>query len=479
MLFNSLHFIVFFPVVVLLYYATPHRFRWILLLISSYYFYMSWKAEYIVLIFASTLIDYYCGLAIHKSDSLQTRKYLLLISLFTNFGILFSFKYVNFFNSSINDLLNSYNVFYNLPIFQLLLPVGISFYTFQSVSYTIDIYRRRREPETHFGIFALYISFFPQLVAGPIERSSALLPQFYKIHHFNSALVSSGLLLMLWGFFKKLVIADRLAIFVDAVYGMPHDFTGWILILATYAFAFQVYCDFSGYSDIAIGAARVMGFRLTKNFRQPFLASSLSELWRRWHITLMNWFRDYVFKPLNRYWRGHGEYLSLLVVFAISGLWHGANWTFIIWGILHGSFLMIARLIRKLRRKYNKISIKKNKPFYIHGLQIIWTFHLFCFAVIFFRATDIRDAVFIIRHLLVNLDDLPKTFPGIKAYEAAIAVISVTLLMVVEMLQQRYALGQYFSSRPIWLRWTIYYSFIFGILILGEFGAREFIYFKF
>lgn len=350
MLFNSLQFLLFLPVVVALYFATPHRFRWALLLLASYYFYAAWRPEYLLLIIASTLVDYLCALRMGRLESRRRRKKYLVLSLGSNLGLLFGFKYLTFFNESTRAVFDQLNIFYGVPTFEILLPVGISFYTFQTLSYTIDVYRGARPPERHLGIFALYVSFFPQLVAGPIERSTRLLPQFFQHHGFDAGRVQSGLRLILWGFFKKIVIADRLAVYVNAVYANPSAYDGPSLLLATYFFAFQIYCDFSAYSDIAIGSARVMGFELMQNFRRPYFARSIQEFWQRWHISLSTWFRDYVYLPLggNRVptWRW---YTNLLLVFLVSGLWHGANWTFVVWGALHGTYLVFAIATRDRR----------------------------------------------------------------------------------------------------------------------------------
>jgi len=277
MSFNSLEFLIFFPLVAFLYFCIPYRFRWILLLIASYYFYMCWRAEYIFLIIGSTLVDYFAGLQMAKTTHQAKRKMYLLMSLVVNLGLLFSFKYFNFFNDSMRLVMQRFNIFYDVPAFHVLLPVGISFYTFQTLSYTIEVYRGNKEAERHLGIFAVYVAFFPQLVAGPIERAQNLLPQFYKKHDFDYQRVTDGMKLMLWGMFKKVVIADRLALLVDKVYGDPFAHQGWGLVVGTLFFAFQIYCDFSGYTDIAIGAAQVLGFRLMKNFNRPYFAASISD----------------------------------------------------------------------------------------------------------------------------------------------------------------------------------------------------------
>jgi len=293
MLFNSLQFLFFFPIVVAIYFALNPKYRWILLLIASYYFYMCWNYKYIVLIMASTVVDYISGILLYRSSKKRIRTLFLLASLGTNLGLLFFFKYFNFFSESANVVLDKLNIFYNTPTFNYLLPVGISFYTFQTLSYTIDIYMKKREPEYHFGKFALFVSFFPQLVAGPIERSVNLLPQFHRNFKFEYERVKNGILLMSWGFFKKVVIADRLSEYVNLVYNNASDYSGLQHMIATFFFSFQIYCDFSGYSDIAIGSALIMGYTLMTNFNRPYLAQNIGEFWRRWHISLSTWFREH------------------------------------------------------------------------------------------------------------------------------------------------------------------------------------------
>jgi len=480
MLFNSIEFLIFFPAVVILYFAIPHRFRWGLLLAASYYFYMSWKPEYLILILVSTLIDYYTGLQMGKATTRAGRTKFLLLSLVTNLGLLFAFKYFNFFNDSARAIFNQLNIFYNVPEFQVLLPVGISFYTFQTLSYAIDVYRGQKEPETHLGIFALYVAFFPQLVAGPIERSTQLLPQFYQPQQFDYRRVSDGLKLMMWGFFKKVVIADRLAIYVDQVYSNPGDYQGLPLIIATYFFAFQIYCDFSGYSDIAIGGAQVMGYRLMDNFKQPYFAKSIAEFWRRWHISLSTWFRDYLYIPLggNRVatWRWH---VNLLAVFLISGLWHGANWTFVVWGALHGFYILFSLWTAPLRAKITATLGLSQFPTLTRSLQIFGTFHLVTFSWIFFRANSITDAFLMIRNMFKISDLTPDIYLGLGQAQFIVAVAVILFLLFIHILQSRLRVRQFVSARPVWFRWGVYYLILIAILAFGEFQAQEFIYFQF
>lgn len=312
----------------------PHKYRWAWLLAASYYFYMNWNPAYAILIFGSTIITYLCSLLLEKYQTDRGKKRLFLtISLIINFGILFLFKYFNFVNETMFSVMEYLGVRWAVPNLDILLPVGISFYTFQAVGYTIDVYRGQLKAERHFGIYALFVSFFPQLVAGPIERASNLLPQFREKHVFNTSMAIDGLKLMLWGYFMKVVVADRLAVYVDAVYNNVDQHNGTSLLLASILFSFQIYGDFGGYSLIAIGAAKIMGFRLMTNFKRPYFATSIKAFWSRWHISLSTWFKDYLYIPLggNRVSRKR-HYYNLFVTFLVSGVWHGANMTFVIWG---------------------------------------------------------------------------------------------------------------------------------------------------
>ncbi|MHC2992404.1 alginate O-acetyltransferase, partial [Pontibacter sp. HJ8] len=395
MLFNSAEFFIFFPVVVTLYFLTPFNRRWLILLLASYYFYMSWKPAYAVILVISTLIDYVTSrqMGRYSVEEKDKRRPWLYLSLFSNLGILLLFKYYNFFNESARDIALALDVPYAMPAFELLLPMGISFYTFQTMSYTIDVYQGRIKPEPHLGIFALFVTFFPQLVAGPIERAGNLLGQLRRKHDFSYDRVVAGLRRMGWGFFKKIVIADNLALMVNQVYNNPTEYEGISLIIATIFFAFQIYCDFSGYSDIAIGASQVMGFRLMENFRSPYFAKTIPEFWSRWHISLSTWFRDYLYIPLggNRVvkWRW---YYNLFIVFLLSGFWHGASWTFVVWGALHGIYQIFGLMTRDKRNALvHRIGLTAHPHFY-KGVQVLTVFFLVCFSWIFFRANSIGDA---------------------------------------------------------------------------------------
>ncbi|MBN1646307.1 MBOAT family protein [Candidatus Woesearchaeota archaeon] len=481
MLFNSIQFLIFFPIVVLVYFLLPHRFRWILLLISSYYFYMSWKAEYIILIIISTLVDYTAGLQIHKSKSHSRKKYFLLLSILTNLGLLFAFKYFNFFSDSLRALLSSLSIQLNPMTLKVLLPVGISFYTFQTLSYTIDVYRGKIKPEKHLGIFAVYVSFFPQLVAGPIERAKNLLPQFYKKYYFDYKRTTDGIKLMLWGFFKKVVIADRLAYFVNLAYSNPGDYTGLTLLLATVFFAFQIYCDFSGYSDIAIGAAQIMGYSLMDNFKRPYFSKSISEFWKRWHISLSTWFRDYLYIPIggNRVsiprW-----YLNLLIVFVVSGLWHGANWTFVVWGGLHGFYMLYEVATQKLRDRIAR-GLRLDKVVWLRqGLQMLVVFILVNIGWIFFRANSLSDAIHILQVIFTETSfNFTELNLFISAGELLLCIALIGFMEFVHVIQEHRSIRHFMSDKPLLLRWSVYALLIMMILLLGVFNQTEFIYFQF
>ncbi len=479
MLFNSFQFLIFFPISVALYFSTPAKYRWTILLVASYYFYMSWRPEYAILILGSTIIDYFAALKMSKYQDKKKRTPILLFSLFTNLGLLFTFKYFNFFSESFYHIFKLFS--HSATPFELnvLLPVGISFYTFQTLSYTIDVYRGDREPERHFGIFAVYVSFFPQLVAGPIERSTTLLPQFHKTFEPNYNNMKYGLQLAAWGMFKKVAIADQLALYVNRVYSNPTGYTGFDILLATYFFAFQIYCDFSGYSDIAIGIARVFGYQFMKNFDRPYFSQSIHEFWKRWHISLSSWFRDYLYIPLggNRVSKSRLHF-NLLAVFLTSGLWHGANWTFVVWGGLHGLFLIFERWSHKAREKFYAITgISKHTPIQ-NFINIIITFHLVLFSWVFFRAQSLQK-------VFLYFKEIAKSFiyfdPN-KIFEDPINplyFLVIILLIMVEILQSRYKLRETIAKFPTWLRWSIYFIGLFSIYYLGEFNEQEFIYFQF
>jgi alginate O-acetyltransferase complex protein AlgI len=538
MLFNSYKFVIFFIVVIGAFFAMPQRFRWLFLLAASYFYYMCWDPKYALLILTTTIIVYGTALLMHNRSA-RVKQLCVAFSAVSNLGILFLFKYFNFFNNSMKELFGAIGFPYGVPALNLLLPIGISFYTFQALSYTIDVYRGTRQPERHFGIFALYVSFFPVLLSGPIERSTTLLPQFYEEKKFDYSRVSDGLKLMAWGFFQKFVIADRLGQYVNVVYSDPQSFHGLPLLLGTYLFVVQVYCDFSGYTDIAIGSAQVMGFKLMPNFRRPYFASSLGELWRRWHITLISWFRDYLYIPLggNRVptWR---RYLNMIIVFSLSGLWHGAQWTFVIWGSMNGVMLIISRMTQRARdwlrdRAFGGVAripaaayftlaaalvalallggttgIIRGAapriaagvicvPFLVLGvirtrdavyaslveyMKKLWmvfvTFHLFVLGAVFFRSKSVADAWYILTHFSgTNVGALKLNFDYIQM---TMMLLLVAVLNVIHLIQERRgSIRDLIRKQPAWVRWVLYVCLCTGILMLGVRGSQQFIYFRF
>lgn len=488
MLFNSTQYAIFFPLAVAAYFATPHRFRWGLLLLASYYFYMCWKPGYAVLIIASTLIDYVAALLMESASTQRARKRYLVLSLCSNLGMLFFFKYYNFFNDSLRWVTGHLDIGLSFPVTHFLLPVGLSFYTFQSLTYTIGVYRGEIKAQRHLGIFAAYVCFFPQLVAGPIERAKNLLPQFFEKHDFDYDNAADGLKLILWGLFKKSVIADCVAQLVDQVYNNPSQFQGFSLTVATIFFAIQIYCDFSGYSDMAIGSAQMLGFRLMENFRQPYLATSITDFWRRWHISLSTWFRDYVYIPLggNRTtiprW-----YLNILAVFAVSGLWHGANWKFLIWGVLHGTYMIIGQVLQPVRTRCIAALRLSSFPALHHAFQILFTFALTTFAWIFFRANSTSDAFYIVGHLTTGWEVLfdPRRLTetlsslGLPRDEFRTSMLMIAVLLCGQILQSRTRFLSMLARRPLFLRWTAYSALLWSIFLFGIFRHKEFIYFTF
>lgn len=484
MLFNSLEYLIFFPIVVALYYAINNKWRWLLLLAASYFFYMSWKAEYVILIMASTIVDYYAGLQMGKAGSRRKKKPYLILSIIVNLGILAGFKYFNFFSENMNVLFGDLNIFYRIPELKVLLPVGISFYTFQTLSYSIDVYRGITRPEKHLGRFALYVSYFPQLVAGPIERSYNLLPQLNEKKAFDPQNLISGSKLMLWGFFKKIVIADRIGIYVTSIYANPGEHTGLPVILATILFAFQLYCDFSAYTDIARGTARLMGIDLMKNFNRPLIARSLTDFWNRWHISLTSWFRDYLYFSLPskagnkvRVWRLQ---LNIIITFLLMGLWHGANWTFIIFGLIHGILLVMDDLTKESRKAFFKTIGLTRVPYLLNSLSILVTFTILVFSIYFFRAASIQESLFMIKNSFIFDNFRQSLLDILKDNEIMFAILQIGLLFWAEWYHAKKNLVKTIAAKPIWLRWSIYIGFIFYVLIFGIINRQqEFIYFQF
>jgi D-alanyl-lipoteichoic acid acyltransferase DltB (MBOAT superfamily) len=489
MLFNSLHFAIFFPIVTTVYFALPHRFRWAWLLGASYYFYMAWVPIYVLLLLTSTVVDYFAAILIETAPTPRRRRWFLYLSLLTNLGILFTFKYFNFFADSLQEVFNFFSLPYHTPASRLLLPVGISFYTFQELGYVIDVYRGKIKAERHLGYFALYVTFFPQLVAGPIERASNLLPQFREQHSFDYHRVTDGLKLMMWGLFKKVVIADRAGIIAAYVFANPQSHNGPGLFLATFLVSWQIYCDFSGYSDIAIGGAQVMGFRLMQNFDRPFFSRSFPELWRRWHISLMTWFRDYLFIPLGG---SRGSVfrvcLNVMLVFTICGLWHGASWTFVIWGATMGACTVASFLTRSLRKRVVEAIGLSKFPRIHHVLQVLTVYGMFMVLGVPFRAESMSDVFYILPHFFtgwldplrgMKFDDFIIGLGMPRVEEFHVLALALVILIAAQVMQGKGPIRPRLSRKPLWMRWSLYYAAALVILCYGMFNNSPFIYFQF
>jgi alginate O-acetyltransferase complex protein AlgI len=495
MFFNSFAFIIFLPLVILLYFFSPYRFRWIVLLIGSYFFYMYRRSEYALLLLAITGAAYLFSIQISKIKIRRKRKGFLTAAVFVVLFPLLIWKYGKFLGENVGHFLKLFNWDISISYLDFLLPLGISFYTFRVLSYVIDVYRGAIEPAKSFGLFALYVSFFPQLLSGPIERANRLLPQLQNQLDFDYERIVDGCRLMLWGFFQKVVIADRLGVFVDKVYNHPGQFEGISLVVATLFFSFQIFCDFSAYSDIAIGIGRVLGFQLMQNFDKPYHARSLAEFWRRWHISLTTWFRDYLYIPMggNRVsrWRWHG---NLLVVFVVSGLWHGAACTFIIWGIIHWGYMIIENATNPLRQRFFfLLRIADTRVQKV--IESAVTFCAVTFAWIFFRAKSLPDAMYVVTHLNDRLwawftlflnspqDPAPWITPllmGQGAFDFWLAIGGILLLQAVHLAQYRWSIKGLLQSLPAWVRWALYYFFIMSIILFGNFTQENaFIYFQF
>ncbi|MEK6983831.1 MAG: MBOAT family O-acyltransferase [Nanoarchaeota archaeon] len=536
LLFNSVEFLIFFLIVVIIYFLINDRFKWIVLLSSSYYFYMSFKAEYIILLFFSTGVSYCAAIMMEKWR--KYRKIILIYALVVNLGMLVLFKYLNFVSKSIVNVLEKIRIHINFTPFDILLPIGISFYTFQVCGYLIDVYRRKIKAERHFGIFATFVSFFPKLVAGPIERGNHLIPQFFKKHVIDPSGIAAGFRLVLWGFFKKLLIADRAGIIVNEVYTFPNLYDGWSLWIATLFFSVQIYTDFSAYTDIARGTSRMLGYHLVRNFQRPYLSSSIVDFWRRWHISLMQWFRDYIYIPLGGKLAKKGKWIkNVLLIFFVSGLWHGANWTFVLWGLIHGGYYILSKELLSMRKKLSQFLGWKHFSATHQLLKTFITFNIVSFLWIFFRSESLVEAIYISKRIIWDVlvvvlvilivlyilltfgawitpltlkkieADLKRPFPlflvlftiffltylgyggadylsillsPIDSITIFISLFFTIILFIVEYSQERNCdFEQEFKQFPIYVRWMGYYLIIFIILFFGIFREISFIYFKF
>ncbi len=498
MLFHSLEFLIFFPVVVFVYFIIPKKLKIFWLLAASYYFYMSWNIRHTVLIAFSTIVTWVSGLLLGRCKKQGRKaKWIVIVSIIINLSILLFFKYFDFFLHNINFVLEKAGNESAQKPFDFILPVGISFYTFQALGYTIDVYRNDVKPEKNLFRYALFVSFFPQLVAGPIERSKNLLEQIQGICKmergklFDYERIASGLLLMLWGFFQKLVIADRLCFFVDHVYGEWYFYGTVELIAATAAFSIQIYCDFASYSTIAMGAAKVMGFTLMENFRTPYFSKSIREFWHRWHISLSTWFKDYLYIPLGGSRCGAvRRYLNLFVTFLVSGLWHGASWHYVCWGAIHGIYQIVGTMTAEIRYRLRKKAGINVRAFSYRAGQTAVTYVLTLFALVFFRAESLKSAFGFIKRIFTKPDlwvltDGTLCELGLADTEIVVLFSALIISLLVSLIREykNETLDMFLARQSTWFRWlviVILFSFIFLFGMYGpEYNENQFIYFQF
>lgn len=471
MLFNSLEFLLFFPIVTVLFYLLPHRYRWIHLLIASCIFYMFFIPQYIFILFATILIDYSAGIWIEKTKP-ERKKIYLIISIIATCLVLFIFKYFDFFNHNMLLLSHQFGFYYPHKVINLILPIGLSFHTFQSLSYVIEVYQGNQKAEKHFGIYSLYVMFYPQLVTGPIERPQNLLVQLREEKKFIYSNLSEGLRLILFGLFIKMVIADNIAVYVDKIYTNPSDYNSFSILKGLFFYSFQIYCDFLGYSTIAVGAARSMGYNLMDNFKTPYLSKSIGEFWQRWHISLSSWFRDYVYFSLGgnkvkiQRWM-----INILIVFVLSGLWHGANWTFILWGLIHGLVYITENIFKRLF-KTDKID---NKVFlYVSNIfNVVKTFIIVSFIWILFRASDLQQVKIIFKSIIKNIHvrDSFSVDPKVWLFLGLFIIIDIRLFNT--------RFDFWCNRKSTITRWALYALMIFSIIVFSSVNNFPFIYFQF
>lgn len=491
MLFNSFQFLVFFPIVLLIYYIIPVKVKKIWLLLCSYYFYMSWNPEYIFLLLGSTLVTYFVGLLIEKyREKKHYARAILIGGVVVNLGVLFFFKYFSFATSLFTSFLGLCGMEVTIPSFDILLPVGISFFTFQALGYTIDVYRKDIYAEKNFLNYALFVSFFPQLVAGPIERSKNLLKQLSSERKFSIDDFREGIYLMLWGFFLKIVLADKIAVIVDCVYDAPEQYPGCYIVIATILFAFQIYCDFGAYSIIAMGTAKTLGIKLMENFNAPYMATSVADFWKRWHISLTSWFRDYVYIPLGGNRKGKvRKNINKMIVFLLSGLWHGASLSFVVWGGLNGLYQVIGELLTPLKKKLLLLLRINENSFGSKLVKGIVTFILIDFSWVFFRANSLGAAFEVIKQM-VSVDnhwvifDGSLTSCGLNGRNICVLVLALVVLLISDFLKSKKLEIRFFiMKQDWWFRIVVLTILVLLIIVLGEWGNisgdNSFIYFQF
>ena len=490
MAFNSIQFIIFLPIVVLLYYVIPKKVRYIWLLLASYFFYMCWNAKYAVLILTSTLITYFCALGVEKFEEVSKKKLFVVLGLVSNLGIFFFFKYTNFAIEIISKVFMKAHVELNLPTVDVLLPVGISFYTFQALGYMIDVYRGECKAERNFLRYALFVSFFPQLVAGPIERSKNLLSQLKEDRRFDFEKARDGVLLILWGFFLKLVLADRMAMFVDGVYGDLQTFGGWYVVIATVLFGLQIYCDFYGYSMIATGSAKLLGIDLMENFNAPYFSTSVGDFWRRWHISLTSWFKDYLYVPLGGSRKGtFRKYLNKMIVFLVSGLWHGASFAYVFWGGLNGLYQVVGEILTPFRKKVRAVLHFDETTLGYKLVAGLLTFVMVDFSWLFFRAGSLSVAkealtqMFTVKNPWI-LTDMTLYGCGLDQRNFILLMACILVLVVADICKVKgVAIREVITKQDPVIRWILIAFFVTFIMIFGIYGpqyeAANFVYFQF
>lgn len=489
MLFNSIDYLIFFPIVIMIYFIIPKKIKKVWLLASSYYFYMNWNAKYALLLLFSTFVTYLCGILLGTVSSKKTKRLIIGISMLLIFGVLFYFKYVNFTLNVFSQILNILHIQAKVRAFDIILPVGISFFTFQAVGYTVDVYRNELPAEKNFIRYALFISFFPQLVAGPIERSKNLLNQLIENKKFDADNARIGLLTMEYGLFLKIVVADNISSVIDPLFSSPEEYAGMEMLMASILFAFQIYCDFEGYTKLAIGSARILGYKLNENFNAPYFAVSIKDFWRRWHISLTSWFRDYLYIPLGGSKKGKiRKQINTMIIFLCSGLWHGAAWHYVFWGGLNGLFSVIEDVFMPFKLKvYNKLRINENM-FCYKVFQRIVTFLLVDITWIFFRVS-LRSGFLILKKILTEFNlawFINVEYTDIFGTPNVMMIIIVSLAIVLFTDALRYA-GRNVSSiifkQQIIFRWIIYWLLFMLILYWGVYGdgyeQTQFIYFQF
>ncbi len=483
MLFNSIGYLFFLPVVVILYYLLPHQRRWVMLLAASYFFYLIWRVEFVLVLMTATAVSYYAALQMGKLPEKKQRVKYVVLTLLVNMGMLAVFKYLGFFAEIAGQVAGMFGQSRVIPSPGILLPIGISFYTFQTIGYTLDVYRGQIKPEKNIGIYALFVSFFPLILAGPIERGRRLIPQFHVRHDFDQQVFTSGLRLILWGLFKKIVIADRLAIFVQAIYSEPGYFHGVEIVIGIMLKMMQVYADFSGYTDIAIGSARLLGFKLSPNFNRPFSAQSVSAFWSRWHISLTSWLRDYVYfslpykfcgKPVN--WRLN---LNLLLTFVLVGFWHGPYWNFILFGFLHGAYMVLANISKPAMTTFNRISGLAGSPRLLKWLNITATFMLVCSTGFFFGQHPFGDSILMIRNLANFSHSGTSMVELLKNNDFVLGVLLIIFMLWFEYQVAVKSLAAKFLAKPVAVRFGAYVIMTVFILAFGVFSSQKFFYFQF